>query len=113
VVFDVHFDSVLFLQHTLEQLSDRFLAKLWQDSGTCPTVYEQFTGKRLIEVTSSLSAEELASMKFLVLDGSHCHATMRRLRRDPTATAFGPDFKVKIRILRQERSTDRAAEAAI
>jgi hypothetical protein len=98
----------------VEQLSDRFLANLWQESSTCPTVYEPFPGKRLIEVASSLSAEELASIKFLVVDGAHRLATMRRLRCDPTATAFGPDFKVKVRIVpRQEKAADRAAEAAI
>jgi hypothetical protein len=97
-----------------EQLSDRFLANLLQESSTCPTVYEPFPGKWLITVASSLSAEELASINFLVVDGAHRLATMRRLRRDPTATAFGPDFKVKVRIVpRQKKAADRAAEAAI
>lgn len=98
----------------VEQLTERFLAEAWQDGSVCPTVYEPIPGRRLIEVADSLSAEELASLKFLVMDGAHRLATMRRLRRDPTATAYGDDFKVKVRIVpRQEKAADRAAEAAI
>jgi hypothetical protein len=96
----------------VDQLVQRILDHGW-DAGSFPTVYEPIEGKELRTVHEKMSASELQDLTFKIMDGAHRLAALRRLQRDPSVPAFGPNFEVQVFVMQPPgTSVQCAADAA-